>query len=364
MPKRIDIKGFIIPQEDAWIYRWLEYPYTTSDIVNKALKEANGDDVEVYINSYGGAVHVGSEIYTSLKDYRGDLLIKIVGLAASAASLPAMAGKCIISPTAQIMLHNSSTGAHGDYRVMDKTSEVLQKTNKSILNAYKLKTGLSEEELKAIMDKETWLTAEEAKELGFADEIMFEDNQQSSNQIAPILYNSIPMPSMKVIEEMRQCGSIEKFKESIAKNKIQTTENIVVDNKLENHEEVEEIMNLEELKEKHPDIYDAAFNEGVKAERGRIKAIEDLAIPGNEEIINKAKFESGVTAENVAIDIIKAEKKRGSNFLNEREEDIENSGLDEIEGGDAPLKGDEKKAKEESVIENMVKGANSRRNVK
>lgn len=361
MPKRIDIKGFIIPQEDAWIYRYLEYPYTTSDIVNKALREANGGDVEVYINSYGGAVHVGSEIYTSLKDYSGDVLIKIVGLAASAASLPAMAGKCIMSPTAQIMIHNSSMGARGDYRAMDKASEILQKTNKSIRNAYKLKTGLGDEELKEVMDKETWLTAEEAKELGFIDEIMFEDNQQSSNQTAPVLYNSIPMPSMKVIEEMRQCGSIEKFKENIAKDKIQSTENIVVENKLENQEEVEKIMNLEELKEKHPDIYDAAFNAGVKAERERIKNIEDLAIPGNEEVINKAKFETGITAEKVAVEIIRAEKQRGTTFLNEREEDITNSGLEDVDGGAAPLNSKGEQA-EKLAIDNIVKGANLRRN--
>ncbi|MGJ0848269.1 head maturation protease, ClpP-related [Tissierella praeacuta] len=361
MPKRIDIKGFIIPQEDIWIYRWLEYPYTTSDIVNKALKDANGEDVEVYINSYGGAVHIGSEIYTSLKDYPGNVLIKIVGLAASAASVIGMAGKSAMSPTAQIMMHNASTGARGDYRVMDKTSEMLQKTNKSILNAYKLKTGLSEEELKAIMDKETWLTAEEAKELGFVDEIMFEDDNKNSNQTAPILYNSVPMPSMKVIEEMRQAGSIEKFKENIAKSKIQSIENIVVDNKLENQEEVEEIMNLEELKEKYPDVYNAAFNDGVKSERERIKAIEDLAIPGNEGIINNAKFETGVTAENVAIEIIKAEKQRGVKFLNNLDEDINNSGLDEIEGGDAPLTGEEKKAKMKNTVNNIANAANARR---
>lgn len=361
--KRIDIKGFIIPQEDAWIYRWLEYPYTTSEMVNKALREANGDDVEVYINSYGGAVHVGSEIYTSLKDYKGNVLIKIVGYAASAASVVAMASKCAMSPTAQIMMHNASTGAQGDYRVMDKTSEMLQKTNKSILNAYKIKSGLSEEELKKKMDEETWLTAEEALELGLIDEIMFEE---SNNQTAPILYNSIPMPSLKAIEELRECGSVEKFKEKLNQNQIKPIENTVYNNTTEPQKpkEVEDNMTLEELKEKHPDTYNEIYNMGVNEERERIKAIEDLAIPGNEEIINKAKFESGISAEKVAIEIIKAEKERGKKFLTEREEDVTDAQLEDIEGSEAPLNEDQKKKEEESVIDNIAKGANMARKIK
>lgn len=362
MVKRIDVKGFIIPQEDAWIYRWLDYPYTTSDTVNKVLKEANGDDVEVYINSYGGAVHVGSEIYTSLKDYKGNVLIKIVGLAASAASVVGMAGKCLMSPTAQMMLHNASTGAHGDYRVMDKTSVMLQKVNKSILNAYKLKSGLSEEELKAKMDEETWLTAEEALELGLIDEIMFDEN---NNQTAPVLYNSIPIPSMKAIEELRECGSVEKFKESIAKNKIQPTNSIVVENKTENNKEVENKMTLEELKEKHSDIYDAIFNkgkeEGIKAERERIKSIDDLLMPGHEEMINEAKYETGITAEKLAVELIKAEKQKGTDFLQQRDQDTQDSNTNDVKGVAAPQKNEDIKAREENIVDKMAEGGNKRR---
>lgn len=336
LAKRIDIKGFIIPQEDAWIYEWFEYPYTTADMVNKALKDAAGDDVEVYINSYGGAVHIGSEIYTSLKEYKGNVLIKIVGYAASAASVIAMASKCIMSPTAQIMMHNASTGAQGDYRVMDRTSTMLQKVNKSVLNAYKLKSGLNEEELKAKMDEETWLTAEEALELGLIDEIMFNED----NQTAPVLYNNIPIPSMKAIEELRECGSVEKFKESIVNSKIQPTNSIVVENKIENNGEVEDKMTLEELKEKYPDLYNSIFNEGkeegIKEERTRIKSIDDLLMPGHEEMVNEAKYETGITAEKLAVELIKAEKQRGTNFLEDRKLDAQNSNANAVKGTAAP----------------------------
>jgi len=362
LAKRIDIKGFIIPQEDAWIYEWFEYPYTTADMVNKALKDAAGGDVEVYINSYGGAVHIGSEIYTSLKEYKGNVLIKIVGYAASAASVIAMASKCIMSPTAQIMMHNASTGAQGDYRVMDRTSIMLQKVNKSVLNAYKLKSGLSEEELKAKMDEETWLTAEEALELGLIDEIMFNNED---NQTAPVLYNNIPIPSMKAIEELRECGSVEKFKENIINSKIQPTNSTAGENKIENNGEVENNMTLEELKEKYPDLYNSIFNEGkeegIKAERERIKSIDDLLMPGHEEIINNAKYETGITAEKLAVELIKAEKQRGTDFLEERKIDAQNSNANDVKGTAAPVLGEDDETKEEDIVNKIAEGGNKRR---
>lgn len=323
---RIDVKGFIITQEDKWIYDWLEYPYTCAEDVNQALADAKGDDIEVYINSYGGAVNVGSEIYTALKDYKGNVLIKIVGLAASAASVIGMSGKSVMSPTAQIMMHNASTGARGDYRIMDQTSKMLQVTNKSILNAYKLKSGLSEEEIKAIMDKETWLTAQEAKELGLVDEIMFENEQEDATNTAPVLYNSLPMPGFKAIEEMRMCGNIDKFKESIAQKQIQSRENVFNVSKKEEGK----TMDLKTFQAEHKEIYDQVVENTIKAERERIKAIEDLAMPGFENLVNKAKFENGISAEALAMEIVKASKEKGNSYLAQANEDAKV--IDEVEG--------------------------------
>ncbi|WP_142413069.1 head maturation protease, ClpP-related [Hathewaya massiliensis] len=359
--KKINVKGFIIPQEDKWMYDWFDYPYTCAEDVNNTLLEANGDDIEVLINSYGGAVHVGSEIYTSLKDYPGNVTVKIVGLAASAASVVAMGGnKCLMSPTAQMMLHNAATGASGDYRVMDKTSKVLQVTNKSILNAYKLKTGLSEEDITAFMDEETWLTAERAKELNFIDEIMFE-NEQKEEDIAPILYNSLPIPSLKALEEMKQCGSVAKFKEQLINNKmkIETTGKTVVENKLNKISEGGKQMDLNTLKNEHKEIYDEIVLNATNAERERIKAIEDLAIPGNEDIINAAKFETGITAEALAIQIIKNEKNKGKNYLENREKDIENSNVNKVRATDTTMKSEKEEIKD--TAEGMANFINQRR---
>ena len=176
---KVNIKGPIISNSEAWIYEWFGIEATSPNSVNKVLEKANGEDIEVEINSGGGSVFAGSEIYTALKSYSGNVTVKIVGLAASAASVIAMAGnKVMMSPTAQIMIHNVSSRASGDYRDMEHTAEVLRNANDTIANAYRIKTGKTQEKLLALMDHETWMTAEKAKELGFIDEIMFENDLQ------------------------------------------------------------------------------------------------------------------------------------------------------------------------------------------
>ncbi len=179
MAKKINIKGPIVSDSEGWIYRWFGIEATSPKMVNEILNEAKGEDVEVIINSGGGSVFAGSEIYTTLKDYAGKVVVKIVGIAASAASVIAMAGNNIMmSPTAQMMIHNITTRTEGDYREMEHTAEILKSANNTIANAYRIKTGKTQEELLGLMDDETWMTAEKAKELNFIDEIMFEKEPQ------------------------------------------------------------------------------------------------------------------------------------------------------------------------------------------
>lgn len=174
---------------------------TTAEMVNEQLESANGQDVEVIINSGGGDVYAGSEIYTALKDYNGKVTVKIVGVAASAASVIAMAGdRVLISPTAQIMIHNVASGVRGDYRAHEHEAEVLKNYNKSIANAYILKSGMSEETLLELMNKETWFTAQQSVEHNLADEVMFDEGA------APKLvasFNNHQMIPQAVIEKMR-----------------------------------------------------------------------------------------------------------------------------------------------------------------
>lgn len=199
----IDIKGDIIEDENKMIYEWFGWNYTTARNVINALKKADGEAVNLKINSPGGSVFAASEIYTELMNYKGDVNIQILGLAASAASVIAMAGRSKMSSTALMMVHNTSTGGvSGDYRVMEHTAEFLKTANQTIASAYVRKSGMSEDEALALMDRETWLTAEKAKELKLIDEVMFEENNIINNQSFKGLQNSFSTIPQNILEQL------------------------------------------------------------------------------------------------------------------------------------------------------------------
>lgn len=212
--KKIKVNGVIVSNDEKWIYEWLDIDATSPRDITNVLENSNGEDVEVSINSGGGDVFAGSEIYTTLKEHSGNVTTKIVGLAASAASVIAMAGdKVLMSPTGQLMIHNVWSRTSGDSRDMQHMANVLKNANQSIANAYKMKTGKSDEELLALMDEETWFTSQQAKENGFVDEVMFEEQPllAASTQSAMIpieLINKIR--NMKDIIHPKPSASAEK----------------------------------------------------------------------------------------------------------------------------------------------------------
>ena len=134
---------------------------------------AGSGDITVWINSPGGDCVAAAQIYNMLMDYKGDVTVKIDGIAASAASVIAMAGtKVLVSPVGMLMIHNPATIAWGDSAEMQKAIEMLGSVKDSIINAYEIKTGLSRTKLSHMMDAETWMDAHKAVELGFADGIL------------------------------------------------------------------------------------------------------------------------------------------------------------------------------------------------
>ena len=148
--------------------------------------EAEDGDVTVWINSPGGNVFAAAEIYTMLRDYAGKVTVKIASLAASAASVVAMAGDTVqMSPTALLMLHDPSTVAMGNTRDMAKAIAALTEVKESIVNAYAAKSGLRRGRIADLMTEETWLNAKKAVELGFADEVLYDGKKPEEEQDAP-----------------------------------------------------------------------------------------------------------------------------------------------------------------------------------
>ena len=140
---------------------------------------AGSGNITVWINSPGGDVFAAAQIYNMLRDYKGSVTVKIDGIAASAASVIAMAGDTVcVSPVAMMMIHNPATIAMGEAKDMQKAIAMLNEVKESILNAYQSKTGLTRAKLSRMMDEVTWFNAKKAVELGFADSMLFDSGEE------------------------------------------------------------------------------------------------------------------------------------------------------------------------------------------
>lgn len=209
----VNIKGTIISSDEVQVYDYFGIENANPKAVNNAIAKANGEKLDVYINSGGGDIFAGSEIYEALRSYKGDVKIHVVGLAASAASVIACARESEIAPTAMMMVHNVSSYAEGDYRDMNHQAEVLEKANKIIAAAYVEKTGMAEAEALKMMDKETWLTAQDAVEKGICNKISEAHQAQTNSNPLRLAasYNSGVLPRT-VIDKIRNQMAADKLK--------------------------------------------------------------------------------------------------------------------------------------------------------
>lgn len=150
----------------------------TPQLFKDELNSGEGD-ITVWINSPGGDCVAAAQIYNMLMDYKGNVTVKIDGIAASAASVIAMAGtKVLVSPVSMLMIHNPMTVAAGNTEEMERAISMLDSVKDSIINAYEIKTGLSRAKISHLMDAETWMDANSAVEMGFADEIWQRSNAE------------------------------------------------------------------------------------------------------------------------------------------------------------------------------------------
>ena len=192
------MKGEVIPDNFSDVYDWLNYQYFSPQSVSDALSEANGEDISLEINSPGGYIDAGSEIYTELMEYSGTINAKIVGYACSAASWIALAADHVaMSPTAQMMIHRASSAATGNSSDMMSEYNALDQMDKSFVDLYSKRTGKSPEDIYQMMVNTTWMNAKTAVENGFADEVMFENkepalvNADGSLSVKPEMINKI-----------------------------------------------------------------------------------------------------------------------------------------------------------------------------
>jgi ATP-dependent Clp protease protease subunit len=185
-PESVELRidGDIISDDDAWIYEWFGIAATSPNAFKDELSQYKGKDITVWIDSYGGDVFAAAGIYNALKEHNGKVTVKIDGKAMSAASVIAMAGdEILMSPVSVMMIHNPLSAVQGYAADMRKQADVLDEVKKSIMNAYQLKTKKSSNQISAMMDDESYMSANSAVKQGFADGILYQDNADDPKNV-------------------------------------------------------------------------------------------------------------------------------------------------------------------------------------
>lgn len=308
------------------------------DISDKAFKQdiENLGDVEnitLHINSPGGSVFSAVAIANTLKNHKAKVTANIDGLAASAATIITSACDTVRMPkNALFMIHNPITFAYGNNQEMQKTVEMLDKVKNSIIETYLNKTKTDKETLSELMDNETWMNAEEAKEYGFIDEILDENVEKEVIENKLIINNmAFDISKFKNFKE-------KKIQEprviNISVNSTGSPEEIAdkfrnILNSTENQKNKGGNMTLEELKNKFPELCNQIFNEGKEAgitkERERMREIDNLDVSNYSELVENAKYNDPVEASVLAVNILNKQKEERIKKLQNIKNDSQNN---------------------------------------
>lgn len=264
--------------------------------------------IEMSVNSPGGSVFTALSIVSLLAQHKAPVTIRVNGLAASAATIITSApnAKVIMPRGSMMMIHRASSMADGNADELRSQADTLEKIEENIVQIYRQKTGKSEAKIREAMEATTWLNAEEAVKFGLADEVDESATVEASLDGSSVVVNGLAIPKDKL-------GMPDRFFSAAAQS-------VPAAVKKEDPK-----MDLETLKAEHKDLYSAiraeAFAAGRKAERERLSGIEAVALAGYEDLVAQAKADESMTAEALAVAIVKAEKGRASQVTAKVEED-------------------------------------------
>lgn len=309
-------------------YSWWGDEVTPKQFSDDLTALGDVAEIVVRINSGGGDVFAANAIYTRLKDHKAKITVKIDGWAASAATIIAMAGDTILIPANGVfMIHDPKMGVLGYFAAEEfiKLSEELAVIKQSIINGYALKTGKDEAEISELMAKETWYDGKQAVDSGFCDEIMFGEVQTEVENDSRVVVNSIPFDLERYPNMPTALLNSRKPRGGGFTNKTNQNQKGV--------ETSMEIKTVDELRAAYPELSAQITESATAAERKRIQDIEGVALPGFEGVISKAKFEAPATAAEVAMNIVAEQKKQGAAYLENRDQDANDSGANGVGAG-------------------------------
>lgn len=363
MPKIFEFKALAPDRVELWIYsdigEWEDWGDISAAQINKALSQHAGKNIDLRINSDGGVVTTAMAMYSALKRHDGHITAYIDGIAASAASFVAMAADKIVMPrNSLMMIHNPRVSAGGEAPHLRKVADLLDKMRMQSIEIYAERTGIAADKIGEMLDAETWMTGDEAKALGFADEVTADD-----------------------VEAYATASQIVFAGKQFRRDKLGIPEQVVaklerrVEPRAHTPKEVQPMdpKTVEELKAKHPELcaalaaevhaqatasVDEAARSAVEAERARMQSIDDIAATISPELVAKAKYETGDTAANLALAALKAQAEKGSQYLRERSADaqaIGSAGAVASPSQDAAeTKTEERRVRAKSAAERLV----------
>lgn len=312
---------------------------TPDDFLNDIAPLKNKSKITIRLNSRGGDVFAAQAIYTQLKTMQGTKEIIIDGIAASAATIIAMAGDTVKIPKgAAFMIHNPSITVWDSFMAKDleQLKNMLESVKSCIIETYCTKTTLSKEELSQMMDDEVWLTGAQAVEKGFCDALL-----ETENPVNQILNGRMLMVN-NVVHDLSGFKNMPTF-ESEPQN---TPRN------------EGEQMDLEKLQKTYPDLINqlkqGAKEEGAKEERTRIQNIEKIASNISDELVVKAKFEEPMNAERLAFMALQEDKNRSNTFIQALTQDAKDSGADNIPVAGEPLSKEQEKKQKVSALASLL----------
>lgn len=357
-------------EAEVFIYDEIGFFGIRAEQFVKDLSAIQAETINLRVNTPGGNVFEGLAIYNALLAHKAKVNTHIDGLAASIGSVIALVGDEVnIAENAFFMIHNPYALVVGEARDMRKMAETLDKMRDSLVKTYAGKTGKGEDEIKTLMDEETWFTAEEAKAAGFVDKVTGKKAEKARFDLS--VYNKVPqeligiadeLPSERDIEKtLREAGGLSraaakavlsKGYKGLAQRDAEAADQRDADENTNLTEEAQ--MNIQELKAKHPDIFDAvrkegfdagktegasavnaARDEGAKAERTRIQGVFSLMRPGREKIVNELAFDGKSTKADASVAILDAEDAKRAEYKNNLKADARDITVPPAEPGDA-----------------------------
>lgn len=377
--KKIDVKGPIISNDSAWLYRYFGWDAASPSMLTEALEDASGDDVVIEINSPGGICVYGYEMYTAIMNYAGKVTVHVISAMSAATLLVCAADEALISDTGIFMIHNTQSYAEGDYRDLQMEADALREFNAGIINAYVRKTGKSREEIQSLMDSSSYMSPQTAIEHGFIDGYMFGDpNAKRENQ--EIVPTNIVAADIQLIPEDKAKNLIqllvnagqkevsalmqEEQPETAPEEQSVQKSNMTADSDKEK-EGGKKGMTLDEFLTENPEaaaeidaVKAAEKAEGRKEERDRMQSLDAIAGTVAAEMLHDAKYgESPLDGPALAYKAMVAGEKAAAAYMTAAKMDSEESGVGDV-GVGTPDAGQEQTdgSDEMAAYINRIKG--------